>query len=170
MDDHLHFTDLLKFKGTMDLVATSFPELQLLYLYREVEPYKLREGVADSKSFNKSSMLTIWDRYHSQSARPLFEMKLHLETLAQPWRYNQIYRLWRIPTRTYFVIRCTNEGLDGSSIIRKAMLEYEQTTRETLEKAPQQPKEDFPNLCRGLERLCNKAQPLNTGVAGVCGR
>jgi hypothetical protein len=160
----LRCADRLKFNCTLDLLTTSFPEVQLLHLY------KLREGRGDRNSFNKWGMLPIWDRYHVQSYRPLMEMTLQLQNLAHPWRYNQIYRLWRVPTRTYHVSRCADEGLTGRSIVKPTMLEFEQTTRESLEKTPQQPKADFSNFCRRLERLCNEGQVLNTCVAGLCGR
>ena len=148
-------------------MAKAFPELRVLHLYRQVEPYNIREGEATVKGFNKSSMLPIWDRYHTQSVRPLTEMTPHLQNLTPPSRYNQIYRLWRIPARTYLVSRGTDEGLGGSSIVRTTMLEFEQTTREALEKAPQQLKGAFPSLCRQLEGLCNEG-PLNTSVRSKC--
>ena len=144
-----------QFNAAIEKIATSFPELEILNIYRIVEPYQLENGETDYDGFSKSSMLPIWDRYHKHSARPLSEMTLHLQDLIKLWQYYQNHLLSRVPSRTYVVRRCMNEGLDGVSTIEATMAEFEQATRQTLERAPQKSEASFEIFCRQPQRLCN---------------
>lgn len=166
----LLFPNLYKFEPRIGLIAKSFPNLQVLHLYREVEPYNLEHSEAAEKSFNKSTMLPIWDRYHEPSIGHLLEMAIHMQILVSPGRYNQIYRRERVPARTYIAKRCFDQRLNETSGVNVAMVELEQSTREMFEKAPQSSKCRLSVLHGQLKLLCDEGQPLNTGITRKCYR
>ena len=150
-----------KFHTVIDLIAKSFPSLQILHLFCQVNSSR-RFGSEDHKGFNKSSMLPIWDRYHEHSIGKLTDMAIHLQALDQPARYNPMCLAFtRIPFRTYTVNRSLDLPPGEQDGVNASMAEFERSTREKRERAPQNRRKEFSMMHEQRRALCDDGQLLN---------